>query len=182
MKKTNEIMFELEDQRQANRKIYRMKNGQNMMILGREPVHYFDVESEEYKEIDGTLKNTSGGYVGQFGNCRVSLPNGKGNDRVIRIGNDLHKIEWRYSGMNKDRFDDAYETNGMAYSVPKIVYKKRFPNIKHNNPDAHFGENAVVRYDNIEDGIGFEYEVRTNCLKENIYISKLREKYSFFMI
>ena len=179
----NDIMFELENQRQINGKVYRKKNGQKMMIISKEPIHYLNRETGKYEEIEGNMKNTSGGYVAKFGDCRVSLPNGKGNDRTVRLGTDDHRIEWKYVGMNEGDFDQEDSKLGKVFPVPCIGYKKSIlpPNNKKNkNSGLHIGRHAIVQYEAVDDGIGFEYETRSDRLKENIYVKHLRDKYSFY--
>ncbi|MBQ8005092.1 MAG: hypothetical protein IJ303_02120, partial [Clostridia bacterium] len=178
----NDIMFELENERQINGKVYRKKNGQKMMIISKEPIHYLNRETGKYEEIEGNMKNTSGGYVAKFGDWRVSLPNGKGNDRTVRLGKDNCHIEWKYVGMNEGDFDQEDSNLGKRFPVPCIDYKKSisFPDNKRNeNSGLHIGEHAIVQYEAVEDGISFEYETRSDRLKENIYVKRQRDKYSF---
>ena len=171
-----QIKQELELERKEHSKVYLLKNGRRMMTISREPIHFWDEKNQRYEEIDSQLKSGSNGISVAKGNYRISLPNGKGNTRKVKIQKGSHKIEWEYLGMNEGT------TESKELTAPHVDYIRRNPAFIKNDPDSQKGKHALVQYMAIEDGVDLEYEVMNDRLKENIIISSLKPSYLFFFV
>ena len=172
--KEEDIREEIVSEREANRKVYRMKNGLRMMAITGEPMHYRNEETEKYEEINTELKECEHGLVGKCGECEITLPNGKNNADSVKLKKGATSIEWEFLGVNTSGEEKKKRTikkhpRPFVDEVPTHMEHMRTKGKKH----------TFAQYNNVDDGIDIEYEVRNNALKENIVVRSKREKYEF---
>lgn len=80
-KRINEedILEEIREERESNRKVFRMKDGRRMMAISNEPIHFWNEETKQYEEISTELIEDTNGFCGKCGEYEVRLPDGKNN-------------------------------------------------------------------------------------------------------
>ena len=146
--------IELKDLRKRREKHFLQKDGNVVAILFDDDVHF--LKNNKYEEIDNTLVKENNYYYNKNNEYKASFSENSLNElMMIQIKNHYIKI----------KLNDSNEAL-----------------LKISSNDSRYIQN--VKYENVYDGIDFEYVIMPTKVKENIIIknqSSIRNKINFII-
>ena len=190
-----ECLEEIKSKREKYAKHYRMSDGSIRAVYYGTPVHYYDVDSKQYEEIDNELEYIDKsieeqdfeGYQNKRGETKVKFAKQIGESHLMQINKGGHKIIWRLLGQkqehsSKREISDYGRVENVCAAVhnaknsdieKKAIHKK---NALINNLVQSYGE---IRYNDFVKGADLQYFTKSSQLKENIIIKEQLDNYEF---
>ena len=92
---------EIQEKRGLCCKHYRVGAGKACAVYFNEPVHYYDEDSKELKEIDNTIRRIEqaegekGGYENASGEVKIRFARSIGDAAFLTLEKGMHKMSWR---------------------------------------------------------------------------------------
>ena len=178
-KVTAQIQEEIPAKRTAFSKEYKTGNGQNMVAVYANEVHYETAEG--WEEIDNTLKLTDGSYVNTAGPWQVALPQQLSKDGRISITKDGYTLRFGMAGQL--RLDDSVavmsansepstKVEAMGLSQAQVSPKKLLA----DNTPAHVAllsqkNHSRLSYGNVYQNTNVIYDLQGSRVKESIVLA-----------
>ena len=169
----NEIDYEIIEQRNVYKKVFKLKNGHHMLYICSDPIHFFDETKSQYEEIKCQFHKTGRKIISKIGKYKIILPNTK-NSKLLTIKKDNCFAQIQYLG-NKHSCSTWKKKMSFSVSQMKNINNKHIFHF-HNSFLNSF---PMIRYSNVEDGIDLEFIITNRGIKNNIIIRKSFEKYDF---
>ena len=143
---------EVKELRQSNVKHYKLKNGKYRAEVYAEPVHYYDDESKEYKDIDNTLKENGEWYENTSNNVKVKFGKNSNNEKMFVLEKGEYKVEWKLLGKKSKKAGNENRGSKAQLGNEKKANEKR---------------RVVIKYEDVSENTDVEYEVKSDRIKEN---------------
>ena len=155
---------EIVEKRRSNRKVYKMNDGSERAEIFASNVHFFNKDTQMFEECDSVIFEDETGkfYTNRIGDFRTKFSNEENDDEIFSIEKDNHKI--RVSLKKK-------KSNINRKSVPRL----------HKCHINNCVKDKLV-YNDIDEGVAFEYSVDNNGVKENIIIKSKSNVYRYSFI
>ena len=160
------ILYEVEQERSANAKIFRRTDGTYTALIADEPLHY--LKDGVWEEIDNTLEQQTEGEEKVFENkenyFQVSFPSELSNDEEVSITNQGYTLSFQLKLSSKRN------------SKAKIkAQTKEDKELQKNLTDAQKRSNLTdcrtsITYQDIQSDADLEYTVLPQSVKENIIL------------
>lgn len=149
--------------REENVKHFSLSNGLNKAVAYSQPVHYLD-ENGNWVDIDNAL-TLSGNEYKTSNKTEIKFANKSGSNGLVSIKDGNYKIDFTPLSTNKV---------SVVIENPQSNNSRKFDDVKALN-------NLVSKatYQNIYNGIDFEYILVGNNIKENIIVKEKQESYAF---
>ena len=174
-------LYELRDKREPGAKHYRMSDGSYRAEYYNRPVHYYDQETEEYKEIDNTLVRDAqtGRYENKANSLRMSFADSPGAGETLILTKGKYKAGWRIAGRRSlsGRLVPPGRDVQAERTVNRICYKDIFRSVdlEYIADNAEIKENIILKK-RIK-GARFDFELETENLE--IKLSEDRKSLEF---
>ena len=151
-------LYEMQDKRSENSKIYQMNDGTAKQIVASNPLHYRDETTGKMLPVDNKLTERENVFSSSYGPYKVEAAKYADAGKILSFGKADLGLEWTY--------------------LPKTAAAPRTAAVAAaaRNPRAEDGE---ITYGNIEDGVDLRYEMLGTNLKENIIVRAPQEDYKF---
>lgn len=162
-----EIVLEIDAERTENTKTFLLENGNTMVAVYDEPIHY--KKSGKWVEYDNTIvasKNKSGKdcFANKSSNIVVQLADDSKENELIKIDAQKKSISWTYENAN--------------HTSAKIVTDcKNQPNVESKTIITNQKSEAV--YENIFRNVDLQCFVTSTGVKENIILKNSDVQNSF---
>lgn len=155
---TEDIVQELVDERTEDTKTFLLENGNTMVAVYDEPIHYN--KGGEWVEYDNTIvasKNKSGKdcFANKSSNIAVQLADDSKENELIKIDAQKKSISWTY--------ENANHTNAKI-----VTDSKNQPNVE--SKTIIYNQKSEAVYENIFHNVDLQYFVTTTGIKENIVL------------
>ena len=162
-----EIVLELDAERTENTKTFLLENGNTMVAVYDEPIHY--KKSGKWVEYDNTIvasKNNSGKdcFANKSSNIAVQLADDSKENELIKIDAQKKSISWTY--------ENANHTNAKI-----VTDSKNQPNVESKTIINNQESEAV--YENIFRNVDLQCFVTSTGVKENIILKNSDVQNSF---
>ena len=176
-----EILSEDISKRGEYYKEFVLSNGLRMASLYAEPVHYS--EDGQWKEIDNTLKLSSGAYTNTAGQWKVSFPQQLTKDKAVTITKDGYTLSFFMAGeLYRDHASLTRASLGTAIQEQPVqlqsfqsataqVQAVNQPELREETqyPQAPANKSyARLQYTNVSSGTDIVYDLKGNQVKESI--------------
>ena len=162
------ILYEVEQERSANAKIFRRTDGTYTALIADEPLHY--LKDGVWEEIDNTLEEQPGEEKMVFANrenyFQASFPSELSDDEAIAITNRGYTLSFNMIHSSKKAFKAKIKAKTKE---EKELRKKLSEAQKRSNLSER---QATITYQNIQTDVDLEYTVLPQSVKENIIFKK----------
>ncbi|NLK13118.1 MAG: DNRLRE domain-containing protein, partial [Candidatus Phytoplasma sp.] len=153
------IEKEIERFRDENHKVFLKKDGSYEVSIYNDPVHY--KEEDQFIEIDNTLVDLGKYYTNQQNNFNIYFPKALNKNESIKIKQDDYQIEWK---LNDTKDSKAKKGDKVKKSDDQTI-------LDHLN--------SSLKYQDAFKDTDLEYVLKSNKVKENIYLKKYHEDISY---
>lgn len=149
--------------REENVKHFKLSDGTVKAVSYASPVHYLD-ENGNWIDIDNAL-TLSGNEYKTSNKTKIKFANKSGSNGLVSIKDGNYKIDFTPLSTNKV---------SVVIENPQSNNSRKFDDVKALN-------NLVSKatYQNIYNGIDFEYILVSNNIKENIIVKEKQDIYSY---
>ena len=170
-------IYEDKSRRSANARCYRTEKGETETVISGEAVNYYNCKEKKYRQIDNTLEYRSdktcdrdfAGYENRYNSFKVRFAEKSASSDLMRVEKDGYELYVKLFEQNLTIRNNAV-INRRYNNVSSILQESR----EKINPLV-----SGIRYNELYDGVDFEYEVSSTQIKENITIKTKRENHSF---
>lgn len=170
-------IYEDKSRRSANMRCYRTEKGETKTVVTGEAVNYYNCKEKKYRQIDNTLEYRSdktcdrdfAGYENRYNSFKARFAEKSADSDLMRVEKDGYELYIELFKQNLTIRNNAI-INRRYNNVSAILQETR----EKINPLV-----SGIRYNELYDGVDFEYEVRPTQIKENITIKTKRENHSF---
>ena len=176
------IIKENEKKRSENAKNYILSNGNNLLTLYNEPVHYKNADGE-WEDIEISLETVRDNKEKEYYEARspagnIRLAKDGTSCELVRIQNDNYSISMGFKDYDENsRIEAAESTNKINKIEPRLQEDSKIANPEKMSIES---KNAAVEYKGIRPGIDLEYIVTSRGIKENIYVNdRNNENYEY---
>ena len=171
----HKYIHEDKSRRRANVRTYLKEKGKSETVITGVPVNYYNRAEKRYRQIDNTLEYRSGTLDGMnFSGYENRYNSFKARFAESTASSDLMRIE-------KDGYELYFKLLPYDFLIGKGMLYKR----GHRDVHAAIGQGeyssriSKIKYGNLYDGIDFDYEIRSDSIKENITIKSRGDNYIF---
>ena len=192
-----EIVGEDRSKRGYNEKSFVLEDGEYLKQVYAEDVHYFDVKSNGFKEIDNTLREEDGVYTNSANSFKVGLAKDAAADKLITVAE--RGVSLSMSLLTGAKPQTAEPRNAALSSglqsgltvagsldARSAVNIESANNVKFRNGldrflllDSLEKVTAKADYARIYPGVNLEYILRGRSLKENIVVTERQISYDY---
>ena len=169
------VIGEVEENRTATSKTFRMSDGSYVVADYGKHVHYMS-EADKWEDYDNTLSFSSAvtadaedfsGYDTKSSDVGIKLANNSNSSNLVKITKDNYKISINLSGANKAKSLKVYETAEKPFGddVETVSTLNKF--------------SSCAVYENILPSTDLEYIISGSTLKENIIIKEKNGVYQY---
>lgn len=167
--------------RKSNEKHYILTNGMMRAEIFNKPVHYYDEQAKEYKDVDNRLvyEASSGGeydfdgFINEQNFFRVKFAKYKSSTTHLILEKDSHKLIWSFqlpenninAGVNAH--SDSEEAHVNNDSAGKDLTEKEL-NLQ-----------SEIIYEEIIPGADLKFELDGNRVKDYIIVKEKRDSYEY---
>ncbi len=170
-------IYEDKSRRSANARCYITEKNETERVISGEAVNYYNCKEKKYRQIDNTLEYKSdkscdrdfAGYENRYNSFKARFAEKSADSDLMRVEKDGYELYIELFKQNLTIRNNA-------------IINRRYNNVSAILQEARGKINPLVsgiRYNELYDGVDFEYEVRPTQIKENITIKTKRENHSF---
>ena len=169
-----QILYEIEEKRDAYVKHYKMSDGTNSAVISSEPLHF--MQNGKWEDIDNTwistVRDGETVYANKNGVSDVSLPEHLSDGAEISVAKDGYTLSFAPQDIlpsvleMQDEQTAEISADAFAQQIPEDINT----------------QSATAKYKNVMSGTDLEYSVSASSVKENILIDRCkdaRETYTF---
>ncbi|NLK12396.1 MAG: DNRLRE domain-containing protein [Candidatus Phytoplasma sp.] len=153
------VVKEIETLREENQKVFLKQDGTHEVSIYQEPVHFKN--GDEYIEIDNTLIEQGKYYTNTKNSFNIYFPKSLTKNEKIKVNKDEYQIEWKILDAKTSK----------AKKTDKQKKDKDLTVLDHLN--------SSIKYKNVFSNTDLEYVLKSNQIKENLYLNKYHQNISF---
>ncbi len=158
--KKEEEAYEIKELREANRKIFKMKDGSEKAVFYASDVHVFDDKTHSFENDNSKFKKVRGKkqLCCKKNSFTAKFNTDENEDEIFSIEDANHSVTV------------FANENNSAEGTKKLRFHK------HRSKAV---ESDILIFSDEENGTAFEYSVVTNGIKENIVVKKKSDNYCY---
>ena len=178
--KSDNVVIEMEDVslRKYNEKHYFMSDGTRRAEIYNEPVHYFDSNLNEYKDIDNRLiyqaasdaYNDFDGYINESNLFCVKFAKEKRAHTHFYLVKGNHKLFWTFQGQA-----DNGDINGLHEGVSSINNDSSINNLI----GQELKIKSEITYEDILPDTDLKFVLKGNLVKDYIIVKAKKDEYNY---
>lgn len=173
----HKYIYEDKSMRKADMRTYRKDKNKWETVITGASVNYYNRAEKRYRQIDNTLEQRTDlisdkdftGYENKYNSFKVRFAENTVNSDLMRVEKDGYQIYFKLLQQNL-LVKDSGIYNGRHNDIKAAVVKDE------NLKDRH---EAKIKYNSIYNDIDFDYEVRSDSIKEDITIKSRYDNYNF---
>ena len=189
--KSANIVFEDKNKRNNNSRHYKMSDGTWKTVITASPQNYYNSAEKKMRGIDNTLElrrdisdvKDFSGYENKYNSYKVRFSEDTAKSDLMSIEKDGHKVWFKLipSSLSVIR-GNGHRVGGHKFSRAMVENKAkcgvRVPECS-CDIDASDKKESIVKYNELCEGTDFDYEVKSDRVKENIIINKRLNSYEY---
>jgi len=156
---------ELIELRTENSKTFLRSDGNKVIVVSPEDLHYYDAFQDEYLDIDNTLVEGVDTLTNQASNFNVNLPKTLDNNKEVSVENDGYKISFKLK-------NDVRTARPAKREARKAAISKELSERSETELIDKKNLESQTKYSNVLTNTDIEYKIVGNSLKENIILNK----------